>query len=113
VCLLRRVQVVRRVQLKNREIGLFCNISASTLNDSQIFPEILPFMDANRALANSLMPELRQGALPAMGPLETESLAALRELGFRFCMDGITDLRIEPRDLGERGIRYVKVPATL
>jgi len=111
--LFRSVQVVRRLQLKNREIGLFCNISASTLNDSQIFPEILQFMDANRALANSLMPELRQGALRAMGLLETESLAALRELGFRFCMDGITDLRMEPRDLGERGIRYVKVPATL
>ena len=46
-----------------------------------------------------------------MGPLESESLAALRELGFRFCMDGVTDLRMEPRDLGERGIRYVKVPA--
>ena len=46
-----------------------------------------------------------------MGPLETEGLAALRELGFRFSMDHVTDLRMEPRDLGERGIRYVKVPA--
>jgi cyclic-di-GMP phosphodiesterase TipF (flagellum assembly factor) len=26
-------------------------------------------------------------------------------------MDHVTDLRMEPRDLGERGIRYVKVPA--
>src|SRR6185295_9106623 len=42
---------------------------------------------------------------------ETEGLAALRELGFRFSMDHVTDLRMEPRDLGERGIRYVKVPA--
>ena len=25
-------------------------------------------------------------------------------------MDAVTDLRMEPRDLGERGIRYVKVP---
>jgi cyclic-di-GMP phosphodiesterase TipF (flagellum assembly factor) len=58
------------------------------------------------------MLELRQSALRAMGPLETESLAALRELGFRFCMDRVTDLRMEPRDLGERGIRYVKVPAS-
>ena len=47
-----------------------------------------------------------------MGPLETESLAALPERGFRFCMDNVTDLRIEPRELAERGIRYVKVPAT-
>src|SRR4029077_7998862 len=27
-------------------------------------------------------------------------------------MDGVTDLRMEPRDLGERGIRYVKVSST-
>ena len=109
----RSVQVIRRLQLKNREIGLFCNIAASTLNDPQLFPEILQFMDANRALASSLTVELRQSTLRAMGPLETEGLAALRELGFRFCMDAVTDLRMEPRDLGERGIRYVKVPAAL
>jgi cyclic-di-GMP phosphodiesterase TipF (flagellum assembly factor) len=108
----RSVQVIRRLQLKNREIGLFCNIAASTLNDPQLFPEILQFMDANRALSSSLTVELRQSTLRAMGPLETEGLAALRELGFRFCMDAVTDLRMEPRDLGERGIRYVKVAAS-
>ena len=72
--LFRSVQVVRRLQLKNREIGLFCNIAASTLNDKELFPEILTFMDANRALASSLMLEMRQNTLRAMGPLETESL---------------------------------------
>jgi cyclic-di-GMP phosphodiesterase TipF (flagellum assembly factor) len=58
------------------------------------------------------MLEFRQATLRAMGPLESESIAALRELGFRFCMDRVTDLRMDPRDMGERGIRYVKVPAT-
>jgi cyclic-di-GMP phosphodiesterase TipF (flagellum assembly factor) len=110
--LLRSVQVVRRLRLKNRDIGLFCNIAASTLNDTHVFPDILQFMDANRALASALILEIKQSVLRAMGPLELESLAALREIGFRFCMDGVTDLRIEPRDLGERGIRYVKMPAT-
>jgi cyclic-di-GMP phosphodiesterase TipF (flagellum assembly factor) len=110
--LFRSVQVVRRLQLKNREIGLFCNLAASTLNDPELFPEILQFLDANRALAPSLLLEFKQSTLHAMGPLETESLAALREQGFRFCMDQVTDLRMEPRDLGERGIRYVKVQAS-
>jgi len=110
--LLRSVQVVRRLQLKNREIGMFCNIAASTLHDPQLFPDILQFLDANRALGPAIMLEFRQSTLRAMGPLETEGLAALRELGFRFCMDGVTDLRMDPRDLGERGIRYVKVPAS-
>jgi cyclic-di-GMP phosphodiesterase TipF (flagellum assembly factor) len=111
--LFRCVQVVRRLQLKNRDIGLFCNIAASTLNDLQLFPQILQFMDANRALAPALVLEFKQSLLRSMGPLETESLAALRELGFRFCMDHVTDLRMEPRDLGERGVRYVKIPAPL
>lgn len=113
VLLSRCVQVVRRLQIKNREIGLFCNISAATLNDARMFPQILQFMDANRALASSIVLEFKQSMLRALGPMETESLAALREMGFRFCMDGLVDLRVEPRDLGERGIRYVKVPANL
>jgi cyclic-di-GMP phosphodiesterase TipF (flagellum assembly factor) len=109
--LFRSVQVIRRLQIKNREVGLFCNVSAATLNDPVVFPEILQFMDANRAIAPSLILEFKQSTLRSMGPLEIEGLSALRELGFRFSMDHITDLRMEPRDLGERGIRYVKVPA--
>jgi cyclic-di-GMP phosphodiesterase TipF (flagellum assembly factor) len=111
--LFRSIQVIRRLQLKNRDIGLFCGISVATLNDAQLFPQILQFMDANRALGPSFVLQFEQKALLGMGPLETESLAALRELGFRFCIDQVTDLRLDPRDLGERGIRYVKVPAPL
>jgi cyclic-di-GMP phosphodiesterase TipF (flagellum assembly factor) len=110
--LFRSAQVVRRLQLKNREIGLFCNISASTLND-RLFPEILQFMDANRALAPSLILEMRQATLYSGRPPEAESLAALRDLGYSFGMDAVTDLRIEPRDLGEHGIRHVKVTASV
>ena len=111
--LFRCVQVLRRLQLKNREIGLFCNISATTLNDSQYFPQMVQFLEANRVLAPSLLLEFRQSAWRDMGPLELEGLATLRELGFRFCMDQVMDLRIEPRDLAERGVRFVKVPASV
>jgi cyclic-di-GMP phosphodiesterase TipF (flagellum assembly factor) len=48
-----------------------------------------------------------------MGPMENESLAALAQRGYRFSLDNITDLRIEPRDLAERGFRFVKVAAPL
>ena len=110
--LFRSVQVVRRLLMKNRDIGLFCNIASPTLHDAKLFPQIAEFMTANRALAPSLVLEFRQETWRAMGPLEMEGLAALRDLGFRFCMDQVADLRIEPRELGERGIRFVKVPAS-
>jgi cyclic-di-GMP phosphodiesterase TipF (flagellum assembly factor) len=110
--LLRCVQVVRRLLLKNRDIGLFCNLSAVTLADAG-FPQLLQFVEANRAIAPSLVFEFSQSAVCAMGPIEHESLAALAERGFRFSMDNLTDLRIEPRELTERGFRFVKAPASL
>jgi cyclic-di-GMP phosphodiesterase TipF (flagellum assembly factor) len=111
--LFRCVQVLRRLLMKNREIGLFCNISGTTLNDPVIFPQFSQFMEANRALTPSLTLEFTQEAFRAMGPLESESLAGLRELGFRFSMDHVKDLQFGPRDLSERGIRFVKIPAAL
>jgi cyclic-di-GMP phosphodiesterase, flagellum assembly factor TipF len=108
----RCVQIVRRLSLKNREIGLFCNVSAAALTDAG-FPQLLEFIEANRALAPSLVFEFAQNAVRTMGPIEHESLAALAELGFRFSVDNLTDLRVEPRELTARGFRFVKVPALL
>jgi cyclic-di-GMP phosphodiesterase, flagellum assembly factor TipF len=109
---LRCIQVVRRLLLKNRDIGLFCNVSSATMTDSG-FPKLLAFVEANRAIAPSLVFEFTQSAVRAMGPIEHESLAALAERGFRFSMDHLTDLRVEPRELNERGFRFVKAPGAL
>ena len=111
--LFRCVQVTRRLQLKSRDVGLFCNISASTLSDPSFFRQFLDFMDANRALGAALMFEFTQSAYRAFGPLEHESLAALAERGFRFSMDHVTDLRMEPKELADRSFRFLKVPAKL
>jgi cyclic-di-GMP phosphodiesterase, flagellum assembly factor TipF len=109
---LRCVQLVRRLLLKNREVGLFCNLSLATLTDAG-FPQLLELIDANRAIAPSLVFEFSQNAVRSMGPIEHESLAALAERGFRFSMDNVTDLRIEPRELTARGFRFVKASASL
>jgi cyclic-di-GMP phosphodiesterase TipF (flagellum assembly factor) len=108
----RSVQVVRRLLLKNREVGLFCNVSAATLTSSG-FPQLLEFVEANRAIAPSLVFEFTHAAVRDMGPIEHESLAALAERGFRFSMDNLFDLRVEPRELNARGFRFVKASASL
>jgi cyclic-di-GMP phosphodiesterase, flagellum assembly factor TipF len=108
----RCVQVVRRLLLKSRDVGLFCNISGATLTDAG-FPKLLEFMEANRAIAPALVFEFTQSAVRAMGPIEHESLAALAERGYRFSIDNLTDLRVEARELNDRGFRFVKAPAAL
>ncbi|MEJ0075463.1 MAG: EAL domain-containing protein [Alphaproteobacteria bacterium] len=109
----RSVQVVRRLSTKNREVGLFCNVSATTLANGIVFQEIADFLGANRVLAPYLVFEFSQGAVRQMGPIEHECLATLAEQGFRFSMDHMTDLRVEPRELADHGFRFIKVPAAL
>jgi cyclic-di-GMP phosphodiesterase, flagellum assembly factor TipF len=111
--LLRCVQVLRRLHMKNRDVGLICNISAATLADALQFKQMLDFLDANRALAASLTLEFSQSAYRGFGPLELEGLAALAERGFRFSLDHVVDLRLEPRELADRAFRFFKVPASL
>ncbi len=111
--LFRCVQVLRRLQLKSRDVGLFCNISAGTLSDATYFRQFLDFMDANRVLSSALMFEFTQKAYRAFGPLEHEGLAALAERGFRFSMDHVSDLRLEPKELASRSFRFLKVPVAL
>jgi cyclic-di-GMP phosphodiesterase, flagellum assembly factor TipF len=108
----RCVQIVRRLLLQKREIGVFCNLATATLADAS-FAKFLQLMDANRAIASALVFEFTQRAVRAMGSVEHASLASLAERGFRFSMDNLADLRVNARDLNERGFRFVKVPATL
>ena len=109
----RCVQVTRRLQLKSRDVGLFLNISAATLTDAAQFRQLLDFMEANRAIAGALALEFTQAAYRNFGPIEHEGLAALAERGFRFSMDHVTDLRLEPKELAEHSFRFLKVPAKL
>jgi cyclic-di-GMP phosphodiesterase, flagellum assembly factor TipF len=111
--LLRCVQVLRRLMVRNKEIGVFCNMAAGTLRDLATFAPCLDFLEANRALAPSLVIEFKQATFRNLGPTESEHLAALAQRGFRFSIDNVTDLRIEPRELADRGVRFIKVPAAL
>ena len=111
--MLRCVQVLRRLMVRNKEVGVFCNVAAATLGNPATFAQCLDFLEANRALAPSFVLEFKQATFRNLGPTETEHLAALAQRGYRFSIDHVTDLRIEPRELADRGVRFIKVPAAL
>src|SRR5204862_2134897 len=98
---LRCVQIVRRLAAKNRDVSLFLNIAPETLASGGLFPEILGYLDANRALAPSLVLEFSQAVFRALGPAEQINLAQLAERGFPISLDRVEDLRLDPRTLAE------------
>ncbi|MET0879188.1 MAG: EAL domain-containing protein, partial [Tardiphaga sp.] len=111
--MLRCMQVLRRLMVRNKDVGVFCNVAAVTLSNAEMFANCIDFLEANRALAPSFVLEFKQSTFRNLGPIESEHLAALAQRGYRFSIDHVTDLRIEPRDLADRGVRFIKVPASL
>lgn len=107
--LFRSVQFIRRLTARQRDIGVFCNVSLASLNDAQFFPQFVDFMRAHRDLIDQIVFELPQSAYLAMGPGEEASLIELSRLGFAFSMDHVTTLDFDFDAMRRRGVRFVKV----
>ncbi|HUG61077.1 MAG TPA: EAL domain-containing protein [Methylomirabilota bacterium] len=106
---IRSFQILKRLTARNREIGLTVNISPLSLVDTGFYREFSAFLNQNRSMADLVQFEFTQAAVREMGPLEAESLAALADIGYRFSVDTVTDLRMDFRGLVDQGFRTVKI----
>ena len=111
--LFRCVQIVRRLAKQDRRIGIFCNISLTSLRDETFFPQFLEFLNENRDLSGSLIFELGQDAFATRASVEARNMAKLADLGFRFSIDKVTSIDFDLQDLHRSDVRYVKVGANL
>jgi cyclic-di-GMP phosphodiesterase, flagellum assembly factor TipF len=109
----RCVRVARRLNSGHQNIAIFCNLARPTLSERETFARITDFMEANRALAPLLVFEFALASWRALRAREQEALSTLAGFGFRFCLDHVTDLRLDPRELAERSCAFVKAPAAL
>jgi len=109
----RCVRVLRRLQTKTRDVGVFCNLSGATLADRETMAQIVDFAEANRVLGPVLTFEVPHAVLRTAGTRENESLSRLTDLGFRLSVDHVADLRIDTRDLVSRKCAFMKIPASV
>ncbi|MDI7774905.1 EAL domain-containing protein [Asticcacaulis sp. EMRT-3] len=111
--LFRCVQIVRRLAKQDRRIGIFCNISLTSLRDETFFPQFLEFLSENRDLSGSLIFELGQDAFAGRASVEARNMAKLADLGFRFSLDKVASIDFDLQDLHRSDVRYVKIGAGL
>ena len=109
--LFRCVQVLRRLAVRTREIGIFCNISAETLADAEFFPQFVEYMAANQDLAGLIIFEFAQDAVLACGPEGEKNLSRLAGMGFALSMDHVETLALDFVRLKNIGFRHLKVRA--
>ena len=111
--LLRCVQVVRRLAKQDRKVGIFCNISLTSLGDESFFPQFLEFMSKNRDLAGAVIFELGQDSFDRRSALEQRNMGRLADLGFRFSIDKVQALDFNFADLARSEVKFIKVSADL
>ncbi len=111
VMLVKCVQLLRRVGADSRLRGVFCNLSAQSLRDSDFFPELVEFMEENSALAESLTFQVSQRAVLDLGADELAGLKSLGKLGFVFSLDHVADLDVDFAALRDHFFRYIKIGA--
>jgi cyclic-di-GMP phosphodiesterase TipF (flagellum assembly factor) len=109
--LFRCVQLLRRSQSKNQNIGYFCNISPYTLADHDFFGEFVHFMSENAELAPNLIFEFAQSTVADRDEDIERQLGRLAGMGFRFSMDQVASLSLDYDALAERRFKFVKIDA--
>jgi cyclic-di-GMP phosphodiesterase TipF (flagellum assembly factor) len=109
--LFRCVQIVRRLAQRQRDVAVFCNISAHTLSDPEFFPQFLDFMHHHRDLAGQIVFEFTQESVLAAGASEEANLRYLANLGFRLSMDQVTKLDFDLARARRLGFHFLKLRA--
>jgi cyclic-di-GMP phosphodiesterase TipF (flagellum assembly factor) len=89
------------------------NLSSATWAEPRAVQSISRILETYRAQAARLVIEMPQRVHRALDPTRLGLVGAMAARGVRFAMDQVSDLRLDPAALADRGFRFVKAPAAL
>jgi cyclic-di-GMP phosphodiesterase TipF (flagellum assembly factor) len=111
--LTRALAIARHLGAKEGGLFVSCNFSAATWSSSKALATLSRILDKYRDHAGHLVIEMPQRVFRLLDPTSLGLLGAMSANGVRFALDQVSDLRLDPVSLFDRGIRFVKVPAAL
>lgn len=111
--LTRALAIARHLASKDGDVFVSCNFSAATWGSSRALAALSRILDKYREHGGRLVIEMPQPVFRALDPTSLGLLGAMSANGVRFALDQVVDLRFDPPALFDRGVRFVKVRATL
>jgi cyclic-di-GMP phosphodiesterase TipF (flagellum assembly factor) len=106
------VVIARRSRTGGTPITLHVPISRATLGSAKAVDIVLAALDANRAIAPSLLFVVTQSEFKAASAKERASLAAIGKMGVGLSLGGASSLRFDYAELEGLGFKSVRVDAT-
>jgi cyclic-di-GMP phosphodiesterase TipF (flagellum assembly factor) len=106
------IVIARRARTAGTPITLHVPVSRATLGSSKAVDLILAALEANRAIASSLLFAITQTEFRSTAPKERASLAAIGKMGVGLSLAGATSLRVDYAELQGLGFKTIRVDAT-
>lgn len=111
--LTRALAIARHLSSKDGDIFVSCNFSAATWSSSRALAALTRILDKYRDHVGHLVVEMPQTVFRSLDPTSLGLLGAMSANGVSFALDQLVDLRLDPRSLFDRGVRYIKAPAAM
>ncbi|MGL4729005.1 MAG: EAL domain-containing protein [Bosea sp. (in: a-proteobacteria)] len=111
--LTRVLAIARFLSARPGDLFVSCNISASTWGNARSVTSIGKLIENYRDFSSRLVLEMPQRVFRALDPASLGIIGGITAAGARFAIDQLGDLRLDPRGLADRGVRFVKAPVSL
>ncbi len=111
--LTRVLAIARFLSARPGDLFVSCNISPATWGNARSVASIGKLVETYSAFASRLVLEMPQRVFRALDPASLGLIGAVTAAGVRLCLDQLSDLRLDPRGLADRGVRFVKAPMAL
>lgn len=105
------VTIARRARTGGQPAPLYVPLSRATLIDAIVIDKVVALLEANRAIAASIVLVIAETDWSAMPLSEKAALAAFVSRGVKLALAGARSLRLDFADLAGDGFTSVRVPA--
>lgn len=107
----RVANVARRLSDRGQTKAVFSEFSTESLADDKFLNDFANACHERETFAGQLVLTFTQAEIRALVPRDWSTLDDMRDLGFRFALQSITDLDMDFGNLRARGFEFVKLDA--
>jgi cyclic-di-GMP phosphodiesterase, flagellum assembly factor TipF len=105
--------IAAHLNTKGNEQFVSLNLCASTWADARALGSVARVLEAFQSQAARLIIEIPQRTFRQLDPARLGIVGGMSARGVRFALDHVSDLRLDPNALADRGIRYIKASASV
>lgn len=107
------IRMLKTLNAMQKKAGLFCALSSDSIKNGKEYDRIIRLLEKNASLADDLIVEINQDNHARLGSAGRKRLRAVANLGFKLCLAGVIDLKIDLDALRKNGFAYLKIPASM